>query len=70
MSQQALRGHLFRVERSVPDGGTGVPGTVGPQIALATEAGIGGLPVLKHMLPRARGTHPCQPHVLTLNSLS
>jgi hypothetical protein len=70
MSQQALSGQGLRVEMLVPTGGTGVPGTVGPQMALATGAGIGGVPVLKHIVPRPIGSHPVQPQVFVLNSLS
>lgn len=41
-SQQALRGHSFRVLRSESGGAWAVPLTCGPQTAFATEAGIGG----------------------------
>lgn len=38
--QQALSGHGFKAERSLPLDTAGVPGTWGPHMALATGAGI------------------------------
>lgn len=43
--QQALRGHGLRVARSFMLAGLRVPGTWGPQMALANGAGMGGEPV-------------------------
>src|ERR1700738_2646038 len=66
-SQQAFSRQGFSVERSVPAGGLAVPGTCGPQTALATVAGMGGVPVLRHMLtPTQRLLQPFQPQVYLL----
>jgi hypothetical protein len=50
ISQHALRGQVLSWDKSVPAAGFAVPGTCGPQTAFATTAGIGGLPVLRHMM--------------------
>ena len=66
-SQQAFSRHGFKFDRSVPAGGFTVPGTCGPQTAFATGAGMGGVPVLRHMLtPTQRSEHPFQPQVFLL----
>ena len=48
--QHALSAHVFNVVKSVPAGALVVFGRWGPQTALGTGAGIGGYPVLKHIL--------------------
>lgn len=70
--QQTLSRHGFKLVKLVPDGGFCVPGTVRPQTAFETGAGIGGLPALMHTLtPTQRGTlQSFQPYVFLLNSSS
>lgn len=70
-SQQALRGQGLSMEMFVPGGGAGVPGTVGPQRALATAAGIGGVPVLRQiMMPTNRSAQPFQDQVSALYAVN
>jgi hypothetical protein len=70
-SQHALRGQGLSVEMFVPAAGFGVPGTVGPQRALATAAGMGGVPVLrKMMIPTNRSAQPFQDQVSALYSVN
>lgn len=55
------------VTLAVPLAGTAVPGTCGPQTALASGAGIGGVPLLKQiMLPIYRRLQPFHAHVFLL----
>jgi hypothetical protein len=59
------------VETFVPAGGVGVPGTVGPQTALVTGAGMGGVPVLRHIIiPFNRSPQPFQDQVSALYSVN
>ena len=70
-SQHALRGQGLSMEMFVPAGGFGVPGTVGPQRALATAAGMGGVPVLRQMMiPTNRSSQPFQDQVSALYSVN
>jgi len=67
--QQTLSGHGFISVMLVPDDGLCVPGTVGPQTAFVTGAGIGALPELRHMLmPTKSSEQPFQPHVFLLRA--
>lgn len=67
ISQQAFSGHGFKADKGVPGGGFMVPGTWGPQMAPGTAAGIGGDPLLRHILtPSQRLLHPLHPHVCVL----
>lgn len=62
MSQHAFNGHGFKLARSCPSVGASVPGTWGPQMALATELGIGGSPELIHIfVPCHKVPHPFHP---------
>lgn len=71
ISQHALRGQGLSMDMFVPAGGVGVPGTVGPQKALATAAGIGGVPVLRQItIPTNRSSQPFQDQVSALYSVN
>jgi hypothetical protein len=48
-----------------------LPGTSGPHTALATPAGMGGVPELKQtIVPTQMGEHPFQAQVFLLKSIS
>lgn len=62
--QQTFNGQGFRSVRFWPDDGATDPGFVGPQTAFDTGAGIGGLPLERHMLtPTMMLPHPVHPQV-------
>lgn len=67
--QQTLSGQGFISVILVPTGGVSVPGTVGPQTAFATGAGIGAAPELRHILtPTSSNEQPFHAQVCLLYS--
>ncbi|KAH7160542.1 hypothetical protein B0J13DRAFT_128799 [Dactylonectria estremocensis] len=67
--QHDLSGHELRLASLTPEAGLDVPGFVGPHLALAMGAGIGVVPLLRHILrPDCRLLHPSHPQVFLFHA--
>src|SRR5690349_18265315 len=70
--QHALRGHGLRSASEIESSsGADVPGTIGPHSVPSCGGGIGGVPVLRHILyPTSMPLHSVQAQVLPLLNAS